>query len=116
MNDSLFIESGPFYVEVKNNQFVQIVFDKSLVPPAHVHLLGASAAMYGSLGEIYAHTEKLSTALDDITRTSTPEAQAGLQAIVNFLKTIQDKCLHIRHLAQIGTDEMAKLTLAQEKA
>lgn len=113
--DITFLEQDRYYFAFRQGQMVGVAFDKTQVHRDYIHLLGASASMYETLGNIQNETYKLSAALDDGLK-SIPEAdKTNILNLVTFLQSVQDACLNMRRLAEVGSARLTFELEAQNK-
>lgn len=112
----LFIETPDCYQVVRGSAVVGRVFDKCNIDPAFIHLLGAAPAMYTEFNSIFAHIDKYTTELERQLPMLNADGKAGLGAMIAFHRQLQDRCLHMMRLAEIGTGQLVKEHLAEEKS
>lgn len=113
--DITFLEQERYYFAFRDREMVGVAFDKTQVHRDYVHLLGASASMYETLGNIQTETYKLSQLLDDNMKNVNKEDEANVKHLIDFLHNIQDTCLNMRRLAEVGTSRLTFELEAQNK-
>lgn len=110
-----FLEQDHYYFAFRDGKMHNLAFDKRFVTKEYVHLLGSSASMYEAFGNIQRESYRLCQLLDESMKGLDKAEQAATTNLVNFLQGIQDTCLNMRRLAEVGTDRLAFEVNAQNK-